>query len=85
MKRRNFFKTAAIAGGTLAIAPLSSCVQPTTSTDSTTDYSDFELNESTIAQLQKKMSSGALTSEEITKNTLAASSRSTGKGLNFAL
>jgi amidase len=70
MKRRNFFKTAALGGGTLALAPLSSYVQPTTSTDSTTDYSDFELNESTIAQLQEKMSSGVLASEQITQKYL---------------
>lgn len=73
MKRRNFFKTAAIAGGTLAIAPLSSCVQPTTKTNATgliIDYSTFELNELTIAELQDKMKSGALTSEEITRKYL---------------
>jgi amidase len=70
MKRRNFFKTAALAGGTLAIAPLSSCVQPTNSTDLIADYTDFELNEVTIAQFQEKMSSGALTSEKITQKYL---------------
>ncbi len=70
MKRRNFFKTAVIAGGTLAIAPLSSCVQPNTTSDSSINYTDFELNETSISQLQEKMSSGALTSEEITKKYL---------------
>jgi amidase len=73
MKRRNFFKTAVLAGGTLAIAPLSSCVQPTPKTSPTgsaTDYTDFELNELTIAELQDKMKSGALTSEEITQKYL---------------
>ena len=63
MERRNFFKTAALGGGTLALAPLSSCVQPTVSTSAPEDYSTFELNEVTIAQLQEKMSSGVLTSE----------------------
>ena len=66
MQRRNFFKTAAIGGGSLALAPLSSCVQSTTSISIPPDYSDFELNDLTIADLQKKMSSGVLTSEGIT-------------------
>jgi len=70
MKRRNFFKTAALGGGTLALAPLSSCVQSTSSTDLPPDYSDFELNETTVSQLQEKMSSGKLTSEEITQKYL---------------
>ena len=70
MKRRNFFKTAALGGGTLALSPLSSCVQPVPSTDSTTNYTDFELNEVTVSQLQEKMSSGALTSEAITQKYL---------------
>jgi len=66
MKRRNFFKTAALVSGTLAVAPLNSCVQPPVKNSVPEDYSAFELNEVTIAQLQSKMSSGALTSEEIT-------------------
>lgn len=70
MQRRNFFKTAALGGGTLALAPLSSCVQPKSSTSNTIDYTDFELNEVTLAQLQGKMSSGKLTSEEITQKYL---------------
>ncbi len=70
MKRRDFFKTTAIAGGTLAMAPLSSCVQSTTSTDTGTNYADFELNETTIAELQDKLSSGAINSEEITRKYL---------------
>ncbi|MDP2335148.1 MAG: amidase [Bacteroidota bacterium] len=70
MQRRNFFKTAALGGGTLALAPLSSCVQPTVPASAAEDYSAFELNELTIAQLQEKMSSGMLTSEEITKKYL---------------
>ena len=70
MKRRNFFKIAALGGGTLALSPLSSCVQPVPSTDSTANYADFELNEVTVSQLQEKMSSGALTSEAITQKYL---------------
>jgi len=70
MKRRNFFKTAAIGGGTLALAPLSSCVQSTAPASAPEDYSTFELNEVTISELQEKMSSGALTSVEITQKYL---------------
>ncbi|HAQ20616.1 MAG TPA: amidase [Prolixibacteraceae bacterium] len=70
MKRRNFFKTAALGGGTLALAPLGSCVQTTTQTNIPENYADFELNEITIAQLQEKMSSGALSSAEITQKYL---------------
>ncbi|MDP2115390.1 MAG: amidase family protein, partial [Bacteroidota bacterium] len=70
MKRRNFFKTAAVGGGIIALAPLSSCVQPTSSNASDPNYTDFELNELTISQLQEQMSSGKLTSEEITRKYL---------------
>ncbi len=70
MKRRNFFKTAALAGGTLAVSSLNSCVQTPVQNSVPEDYSTFELNEVTIAQLQEKMKSGAMTSEEITKKYL---------------
>lgn len=70
MKRRNFFKTAAIGGGSLALAPLSSCIQPATQSSSEVDYTHFDLNELTIAELQDKMKSGVFTSEEITKKYL---------------
>ncbi|MDO9615048.1 MAG: amidase family protein, partial [Bacteroidota bacterium] len=71
MKRRNFFKTAVLGGGTLALAPMSSCVQPSSSHASDPNYTDFELNELTISQLQEKMSSGKLTSEDITRKYLS--------------
>lgn len=70
MKRRSFFKTAALGGGTIALAPLSSCIQPTTQTKTPENYADFELNEITLSQLQEKMSSGKLTSEQITQKYL---------------
>lgn len=70
MKRRNFFKTATLGGGTLALAPLSSCVQPATKAESSVNYADFELNELTISQLQEQMSSGKMTSEVITRKYL---------------
>lgn len=70
MKRRNFFRTAALAGGTIAIAPFGSCVPPKTSNRPVTGYSFFELSESTISQLQEKMGSRKLTSEDITRKYL---------------
>lgn len=80
MKRRNFFKTAALVSGTLAVAPLNSCVQPPVKNSVPEDYSSFELNEVTISQLQAKMSSGVLTSEEITKKYLDRIERIDKKG-----
>lgn len=70
MKRRNFFKTAAIGGSTLALSPIVSCNFNTNGKESDIDYSVFVFNEITIAQLQEKMNSGAITSEEITKKYL---------------
>jgi amidase len=80
MQRRNFFKTAAIGGGSLALAPLSSCIQPKTTPDSTTNYSDFELNEVSVTQLQEKMTSGKLTSKEITQKYLDRIEQTNKKG-----
>jgi amidase len=70
MKRRNFFKTAALGGGTIALSPLSSCVQSKPTEKKETDYSAFELNEVTIAELQEKMKSGKMSSAEITQKYL---------------
>jgi len=70
MKRRNFFKTTALAGATLAVSPLNSCVQTSVKTTALVDFSEFDLNEITINQLQEKMASGVLTSEQITRKYL---------------
>jgi len=70
MKRRNFFKTSALAGATLVVAPIDSCVQTSVKSPSAEDYSVFDLNEITIIQLQEKMVSGVLTSEKITRKYL---------------
>jgi len=67
MKRRNFFKTAALGGGILALSPLSSCVQSTPTDKTEPNYTDFELNEVTIGELQEKMKSGKISSAEITQ------------------
>ena len=70
MKRRNFFKTAVLASGTLALAPLNACQKTASTTNSNADFINFDLNEVTIAQLQEKMSSGKLSSEQITRKYL---------------
>lgn len=70
MKRRNFFKTTALAGATLAVSPLNSCVQTSVKSTAPEDFSEFDLNEITISQLQEKMTSGVLTSEQITRKYL---------------
>lgn len=54
----------------MALAPLNSCTPSPQTTESTINYVDFELNETTISSLQQKMKSGALTSEEIIRKYL---------------
>ena len=80
MKRRTFFKTAALSGGTLALAPLSSCVQTAQQPSVPEIFTVFELNEITLSELQEKMSSGKLTSEEITQKYLDLIDRVNTKG-----
>lgn len=70
MKRRSFFKSVALGGGTMALAPFGACTPIPQSTDTIVNYVDFELNEATIDSLQEKMKSGAITSEEITRKYL---------------
>lgn len=70
MERRNFFKTTAMAGSIWAIAPLNSCMPHTGKDAVSENFTDFDLNEITISQLQEKMNSGVLTSEEITRKYL---------------
>lgn len=70
MKRRNFFKTTALAGATLAVSSLNSCIQTSLKSTDNEDLSGFDLNEITIGQLQEKMASGVLTSEQITRKYL---------------
>lgn len=70
MQRRNFLKTGSLAGLSLATLVTASCKQPsadikTEGNNSFTD--DFELNEATIADLQKKMEAGTHTSRSITE------------------
>ena len=71
MKRRSFFKTAAIGGAAFTLSPLAACDEKNKqATSSTADYTQFDLNEVTIAQLQQKMKSGELTAEQLTNKYL---------------
>jgi amidase len=70
MQRRNFLKTGSLAGLSLATLVNASCKQPSadTKTEGNNSFTDdFELNEATIADLQKKMKSGTHTSRAITE------------------
>jgi len=67
MKRRSFFKTGAMGGSVLAISGVAACTTNTDLKETEVDLSDFELSETTVAELQKKMESGELTSETISK------------------
>jgi Asp-tRNAAsn/Glu-tRNAGln amidotransferase A subunit and related amidases len=70
MKRRDFFKTSALAGASVTLVPIASCVQSSQTVVKSDDFSIFDLSELTITQLQEKMAAGVLTSEEITKKYL---------------
>ena len=70
MQRRNFLKTGSLAGLTLTTLVAASCSQPSAEnkTDAAGNSADnFELNEATISDLQKKMESGTHTSRAITE------------------
>ncbi|HNS17079.1 MAG TPA: amidase [Bacteroidales bacterium] len=72
MQRRTFFKTAALGGGALAFSTVISCksvIRP--EENEPVSVGPFELDEMTIDQLQEKMASGELSSEEITKKYLS--------------
>jgi amidase len=88
MQRRTFFKTAALGGGALALSPLISCnpiIKP--AQDDPTAVRPFDLDEMTIDQLQEKMASGELTSEEVTQKYLdrIAEIDQTGPGLRSVM
>lgn len=70
MKRRSFFKTGAIGGSVLALSGVAACTTNTGSVESEVNLSDFELNETTVAELKQKMESGELTAEAICKRYL---------------
>ncbi|RWY51037.1 amidase [Mucilaginibacter gilvus] len=70
MQRRNFLKTGTLAGLTLTTLSAVSCAQPSAGpkADNATAFADdFELNEVTVDELQKKMQDGTYTSRSITE------------------
>ncbi|MEE4284996.1 MAG: amidase [Mariniphaga sp.] len=71
MKRRTFFKTTALSGSALAVTGLAGCSTSSTKTEEIQNFSNFELNEMTIEELQQKMQSGELTSEAICQKYLS--------------
>jgi Asp-tRNA(Asn)/Glu-tRNA(Gln) amidotransferase A subunit family amidase len=71
MKRRSFFKTAALGSGALALSPVISCT-PLAPADKAPDQPipSFDLDEITIDLLQEKMAAGEMTSLEIVEKYL---------------
>lgn len=63
MKRRSFFRSAALGSGVLALAPLSACTSSETNHE--VDFSSFDLNEVTVENLQKQMAAGEITSLDL--------------------
>jgi len=69
MKRRSFFKAAAIGGSLVAISPLTAC-NPKNEEHSHHTFREFDWNEITILELQQKMGSGEITALEIVRKYL---------------
>ncbi|MFV0267515.1 MAG: amidase [Draconibacterium sp.] len=70
MKRRTFFKTSAISGSVLALSGAAACTTGSGHSETPVNLTDFELNETTVAELQKKMEAGELTAESICQKYL---------------
>ncbi len=66
MKRRTFFKTSSLVGSSLAFAGIAGCRHSIVNAEKE-DYSNFELNEFSVAQLHDLMQNGKETSESICK------------------
>ncbi|MCF6331801.1 MAG: amidase [Draconibacterium sp.] len=69
MKRRTFFKTTALSGSVLAISGVAACSSEIKQ-EVEIDFSEFDLNEITVDELQLKMNSGELTSQELCQKYL---------------
>ena len=70
MKRRTFFKTTALSGSVVALGGVASCVSQKPEETAKPGFSEFDLNEITIAILQQKMESGELTAVQICEKYL---------------
>lgn len=69
MKRRTFFKTTTLSGSVVALAGVAACTTETKESVKP-DFSEFDLNEITIDELQQKMVSGELSSVVICQKYL---------------
>jgi amidase len=71
MKRRSFFKATAITGSALAVTGLAGCNASDDKPLQETIDPYFEFNEATVNELQQKMGSGEITSQDICRIYLA--------------
>ncbi|MFA9388224.1 MAG: amidase [Prolixibacteraceae bacterium] len=69
MKRRSFFKTAALGSSIAVISPLAAC-SPEENQTNVISFVDFDLNEITVLQLQKMMKNEEITSVKIVQKYL---------------
>ncbi len=73
MNRRNFIKSSSVASVSAASLTAAACTSPQkadSSTDTAVFTDDFDLNETTIGELQQKMQSGAATAASLTQQYL---------------
>lgn len=69
MKRRSFFKTTALGSSVIAVSGLSACTDEGKIKEEI-DLTDFDLNETSVTQLQQRMEAGELTAEIICRKYL---------------
>ncbi len=70
MKRRSFFKATALTGSAIAVSGLTGCHAAAVKPEQETQIPDFDLKEATVNELQQKMVSGELTSQDICRKYL---------------
>ena len=70
MKRRTFFKTTALSGSAVALAGVAACTSQQPIETVKPDFATFDLNESTIDELQQKMASGEISAESLCQKYL---------------
>lgn len=70
MKRRTFFKTTALGSSVIAMGGVAACAPKQSDEPAKPDFTSFDLNETTIDDLQKKMGSGEISAESLCKKYL---------------
>ncbi len=70
MKRRTFFKTTALSGSVITLAGVAACTSQKPIESSKPDFTIFELNETTIDELQQNLATGEITAESICQKYL---------------